>query len=57
MTKTELLVALSDIEAALAENYNHLPQDSFTRNKVAGAIDDLIKLIADVALSNLEKLE
>lgn len=54
MDKTELLVALSDIEAALAENYNHLPHDSFTRDKVATAIDSLIKLISDVALGNLE---
>lgn len=57
MDKEELMKRLTKIEIDLANQYNHLPQDSFTRNKVAGAIDDLIKLIADVALSNLEKLE
>ena len=54
MTKEELLVALSDIEIGLTENYNHLPQDSFTRAKVATAIDSLIKLIAAVSLEKLE---
>lgn len=54
MTKEELMVALSDIEIGLAENYNRLPQDSFTRAKVATAIDELIKLIAAVAQSQFE---
>lgn len=54
MTKEELMRRLTEIEIALSNQYNHLPQDSFTRNKVAGAIDDIIKLIADVALSNLK---
>lgn len=54
MTKTELLVKLTDIEIGLADNYNHLPHDSFTRDKVATAIDSLIKLISDVALGKLE---
>jgi hypothetical protein len=54
MTKEELLVKLTDIEIGLADNYNHLPHDSFTRDKVATAIDSLIKLISDVALGKLE---
>lgn len=54
MDKEELLIKLTNIEIGLAENYNHLPQDSFTRTKVATAIDSLIKLISDVALSNLK---
>lgn len=54
MTKEELLLALTNIEVALAKDYNHLPQDSFTRDKVATAIDSLIKLISDVALGKLE---
>lgn len=54
MNKEELLIKLTNIEIGLAENYNHLPQDSFTRTKVATAIDSLIKLISDVALSNLK---
>lgn len=54
MTKEELLVELSNIEIGLAKNYNHLSQDSFTRAKVATAIDALIKLIAVVSLSELD---
>lgn len=54
MTKEELMRRLTEIEIALANQYNHLPQDNFTRTKVAKAIDDIIKLIADVALSNLK---
>lgn len=57
MDKAELMKRLTDIEIGLANQYNHLPQDSFTRTKVATAIDAIIKLIADVALSNLESPE
>lgn len=53
MDKAELMERLTKIEIDLANQYNHLPQDSFTRTKVAKAIDDIIKLIADVALSRL----
>lgn len=54
MAKEELLVKLSDIEVGLAENYNHLPYDRFTREKIATAIDSLINLIIDVSLGKLE---
>lgn len=44
MRQSEILTEIVKVRKWLAKDYNRLPNDKFTRNKIAVAIDILIEL-------------